>query len=282
LWGTTTGQLVSVPGGGLWTFADVAGPFTAVTGDVGSAPHRTFVGDPLDAARGWLVDSTGRLRQLAGGVAAPVTDAPLDVRSLSVHVASAGAPPTMLVAAGEPVALKRRVSGSSSWEDVHGPPSETIRHVLLVDAVTLLVSTDDGVYRRQANDEWTLEHPDAAVGAPVVDQGAISWLVEGASGVDGLIRSTNGGQDWLETNTTLVAPTASRLAPLSSGRVVTVGLTSLVASPATIPGDWTTHGLVLPYPAAEVAGVVRVPNVAATFVVKAGCGAGAVARVNDS
>ena len=67
LWGTASGQLVSVPGVGVWTFADVAGPFTAITGEVGAGPHRTFAGDPFDGTRGWLVDSAGVLRQLAGG-----------------------------------------------------------------------------------------------------------------------------------------------------------------------------------------------------------------------
>jgi hypothetical protein len=189
----------------------------------------------------------------------------------------------MLVAAGEPASLKRLVSGSSSWEDVPALPSGTIRHVLLADAVTLLVSTDVGVYRREGAGEWTLVHADPVVGEPAVSDTTISWLVAGASGVNGIIQSTDDGESWQETNTTLVAPTASRLAPLADGRAVTVGTgTSLVASPATIPGEWAVHGQALPYPAAEVAGVVRVPGVAATFVVKAGCGPGAVARVNDS
>ena len=68
------------------------------------------------------------------------------------------------------------------------------------------MSTDQGVYRRQGTGDWTLEHSDAVVGEPVVSQGAISWLVGGASGVDGVIRSTNGRQDWQESNTTLHRP----------------------------------------------------------------------------
>ena len=120
---------------------------TRLIGDAGPGPHRTFAADPSDAGRGWFVDANGVFRQLANGTVAPVAGVLADVRSLSVHVAAAGA--TDDAGRGAATASLHALVAGGRPRGRTCPPGRAARFATCscVDAVTLLVSTDEGIFR---------------------------------------------------------------------------------------------------------------------------------------
>ncbi len=115
-----------------------------------------------------------------------------------------------------------------------------------------LLGTSAGVYRTlDGGENWMQMHPGGVSGPPLARADGIYWLLAGG---EGLLRSTDNGMTWPSlVGAGQIHPSASRLAQLPDGSLLTVGVetggtrTLLKITPSAAGATSAPYGPLLPY-----------------------------------
>ena len=270
-WPASGGLVASVAGLGLFVHPATGSWTGPVTATIGVGDQRAFVQDPAVATTFWIGGPDGVFTTTDGGATFTELGALTDVRSLSVSGS------TLLAVTGDRT-VSRYDAALDTWDpvDMAAVPTDVVIHeVRLVDDVTALVATDDGVYRGTAG-AWSRVSRELVVGTPVRSaDGSFTWLLTAGRGV---LRSTGDGATWTSTPSSgVIDPVANSLALSADGELTTVGVGKLVRS-ADGGATWTPFGATLPF---VPAGVARTIADDASVIWSATCGPSSVQRLED-